>query len=331
MAFNRQLIGKTALRPLKILNMMPIILLVFQSVNWSQAQKDSILSHLTINSIPDSARVYLNYKYLGITPIKVSKLFTDTVQIKLRKNYYDDWSTFFVPIKDQSMNLVVRLNKRKATVNVFTNSLNSSILIDDKFEAKGSLTSYEIPFGKHKINARDESTGRKVEKIFEVDDALDYSYSAKFNTHSFARAALSIVIPGSAQIIDGSYLEGSLMLLGNLALIYAAITTQNEYINRLHTYDASLDLYIKAPSEIEATRRFDDVQVRKNDLNNYNLRRTISFSALIVAYIYSVVDAWINHLLTDEIEIMLPNEFTDKPNLPIKSNSVGVKLNLKLN
>ncbi|MGD0337791.1 MAG: PEGA domain-containing protein [Bacteroidota bacterium] len=292
---------------------------------------------ITIASRPDSATVIVANKRVGVsqagvTPVVLTDLPADTLQIMVSKKYHDSWSTFLIPAEGSTTNLIAKLTIRATKINVFANHSNVSVYLDDELISHGSVLDYVTSAGPHKISMCDDTTGKRINILTNLDmNSAYYSYLGMFGVRSTRRAVLATLLPGSAQLSDGAFFEGAAMAVGFIALGYNALYSHKEYNNRLDKYDTALDYYIAAPSEIEAFRRYEDVNTRKADLDKYYLRRTISLSVLVAFYIYTVVDALLNHLIVDEIEIVPLNSFpTDHRGFPLSMTPIGAQIKLKL-
>ena len=258
---------------------------------------------LIVHSNPESANVFIGNKYSGVTPLVLSDIPPDSQFIRVTKQFYTSWSMALFAAEGSRTELSALLSERPATMNVLLSPASASVFLDDKFIAKGSVVNTPVTVGTHKLAVHDDSTGRAAETILNISKTAALTYRAELGARSAPRALLAIVIPGSAQLLDRSYLKGSLFLVGSIALGANALMAQNEYRDRLDQYDRAMDRYVAAPTETEASRLHEDLDARKSDLNTSYTYRNLSLAAFVAGYLFSVVDAYVNHLTEDRLDL----------------------------
>lgn len=285
---------------------------------------------ISITSQPESALVYVNNRPAGVTPVTLSDLPPDTLRIALRKNYHTTWFARLVPVEGHITSLHIPLESYRSTLNVFSSLSDASVFIDDSLVSVGSITNLDVKSGPHRLRVEHTSTGRLLDEQFFVQVAQVLAFRADFGVKSLSRAGLAFVLPGSAQILDGAYTEGIIMLFGGVALGLNAIGTQNAYTDRLSRYDYAWNNYINAPTEIEAARRHQELDSRKTDLNTYYARRNVSLGMFLAAYTYSVVDALLGHLVVDRIEVLPLTASQTNPGSSASLSAVGAQVRIAL-
>lgn len=283
---------------------------------------------LIISSTPANANVYVDDKCVGVSPDTLTGLSTDTVHIAAWKAYCEPWSASIVPRAGSVTEITANLRHRATILNVFANRRNASIFLDSRLVSRGSLFDCEIGSGAHELRVRDNSSGRNAVLEFNAIEGQPLNLDAKLGVISPSRVILALLVPGSAQLLDGDYTRGGIMLLGSIALGVNMAMAQDEYLDRVYQYDVAWQNYANATTEVDAARLHDEVVSRKSDLNSYYARRTVSIAVFAAAYAYTVIDALLNHLKVNVIEVA-PLATPQSAGAPSLSDA-GVEVRVKL-
>ncbi len=285
---------------------------------------------IAISSEPEAASVYINRKFAGTCPLTLSDVGSDTLQITVSKPLYYSWFTTLVPRAGETTELTAKLERRRATISVLTNSPGITVSLDNRVLPRDSVTDHAIASGLHKLFARHDSTGREIEAQFTAKDGQKLIYRADFGAHSTTRTALAMLLPGSAQLLDKSYAEGSLMFVGSIALGVNAVIAHSDYRDRVDQYDLAWSNYINAPTETEAARLHEDVENRKNDLDKAYARRAVSAALFVAGYVYSVIDALLHHTVVDRFEVVPVNTLISDRGMARSHLAMGIEVKIGL-
>lgn len=283
------------------------------------------LGGLYITSTPDSAQVRIGTAFVGNTPVFLSTVPDDSVSIAVSRTGYQEWLTTTSGAGD-SVVIMARLKREEAAITVLVDPPSASVVWDGVQISKGSVRDYLTITGPHQLIVRDDSTGRSKELLTLFKNPERYWFRAQFGVVKWERIVPAFLVPGSLHIADGEFVKGSVMFLGNMALGYLAILSQQEYNDRIGQYDRAIDMYNNAPTDAEATRRHEDVLLRKSDRDKYYTLRTVTFSLLIAGYAYTVIDALLNHLVGDSVELV---PLRDVPGLPFPTAKEGTQVQVK--
>ena len=287
------------------------------------------VSGVTISSSPESASVLVANEPMGITPLVLSGLGSEPVQISVYKIGYQPWFSTITPHEGDELRLTARLKRIESSLSIFVESPAVSVFLNDKLVSKGSLFDFETAAGTYKLNIEDQLTGRRSEIITTVKDGYQHFYRGSLGVPSVGRALLTTVLPGSAQFADGAYMEAGLVFAGSVLFGYGLLRAQSEYNNRLDQYDQAVDSYRRAATEEDASRQHTIVQSRRADLDTYERNRTIYMSLFAGCYIYGLVDALVNHLITDRITIVPNYELLPAEGSPIQQTSQGAQIRVR--
>jgi hypothetical protein len=285
-------------------------------------------SSLVISSVPEGANVFLSNIKGGVTPFTILNLPPDTILIAITKPFYETWTTFIVPVEGDSTHIIAVLRKREVSISVFVDPSNTSIYFDDKFVSHGSLVDYRTTTGSHKISLQNDSIGRKSDDIVYTSETQPYYFSGKLGAVSVKRGVFAALVPGSAQLADGAILKGGFMFAGIFALAYIAMNSELEYKDRLSQYDLAIKNYVSASTEFDASNRYSEVKSRKSDLDKYYTQRTVTFSLFLAGYLYSFIDALLNHLITDKLDLI--EYFYKVPSIPVQTNGAALQLKVPI-
>jgi hypothetical protein len=280
---------------------------------------------MVIQTTPDSASVYANGKFIGISPVVVPVDSADSVEISVSQPGYSEWSATVWRGAGDTAIILAPLRRISPSLSVFVDPPGSEVILDGQRISAGSVVDYMTTIGVHQLVVRNDSMGRSTEAVAPFKNPERYFYRAKLGTVIVPRIPAAFLVPGSVQMTDGEYVEGAAMLVGNIALGYFAFHTQQEYTDRVSQYDQAVASYGSAGSDAEATRRHDEVQMRKDDMDKYYALRTATFAVFVGGYLYTVIDALLHHLVGDVVEFV-PLRETPSREFPATETRAQVRI-----
>ena len=107
-------------------------------------------SILNIVSNPPKAQVYINGKYIGVTPLNIS-LPSGTYEIGITKEKYERLNTTVVLYPGEQRSLVVNLTPNYGFISVYSTPSGAKVYIDDTYIGKTPIEHKEVQTGRHEI------------------------------------------------------------------------------------------------------------------------------------------------------------------------------------
>lgn len=272
-----------------------------------------------VNSIPDSASVFINKKIFGRTPSTIKVQIGDTLLLGISKRYYKSWQSKILSTVSDTLVICPVLEQESSFISVYADS-NDKIYLDDTLRGVRSVSSIEVNEGSHKLFIVNEFGNRSIEKSFLINNKEKHGFNVRLGYSSGERVAKALIIPGSAQLADGSYLKGGAFLLGTVASILFVSNSHEKYSTTLNNYNYSKSIYLSATTEADAIIFRNEMNRRHELLNSSYKGRTIAYTTLSIVYISSIIDGIINHLTTDEISLVMRNTTVNRDNSLSMSN-----------
>jgi hypothetical protein len=285
----------------------------------------SVSTVIRIESIPDSANVSVGGTMVGVTPVDLRATRGDTLALWLSALGFRNWTASYVPGAADTSHLLIRLERENPTISVLVEGSNTEVLLDGKRIAKGSIFDHMIVPGDHHLVVSDDSSGRSADIKVRFRDPQRYFFSAQLGTVRKERVFGAFLFPGSTHILDGEYVTGSLMLVGSVALGYAAFNEASDYSNYRGRYDLACRNYYQASTDAEATRLHQVVADSKSELDRAYTRKLVAFSLFIGGYLYSVIDGLLHHSIGDVLQVVPPR---DIPGLPFPADAGRAQVRL---
>jgi hypothetical protein len=317
---------------------VPIILLLLMIISVTMGRRSVAQEGLTvpdtsrpaiirITSIPDSAAVVINDTVVGITPFMRIAPAGKELLVRVTCYGFQDWSVSTRAPGGDTTTLAIVLERIVPTVTVVAGDRGRAVRLDGKEISRGSIYSQPLTMGPHEIEVTDSSSGHSVSARLPLTRPLQYFFSAKFGVVRTSRVLGTLFVPGAVQISDGDYIKGGALFAGGVVLGYLAVQAHLEHADRLREYDAALDRYILAPTDVEATHRHEDVVQRKDDLDRAYARRTAFVALFGACYLYSLIDGLLHHITGDTFDIISPR---DIPGLAFPPDAQGASVRVKL-
>ena len=107
-------------------------------------------SVLNIVSNPLKAQVYINGKYIGVTPLNIS-LPSGTYEIELTKEKYERFNATVILYPGEQRSLVVNLTPNYGFISVYSTPSGARVYIDNTYIGKTPIEHKEVQRGRHEI------------------------------------------------------------------------------------------------------------------------------------------------------------------------------------
>jgi tetratricopeptide (TPR) repeat protein len=200
--------------------------------------KASLVDTLTVISNPGGAKVYLDNKRVGVTPLKLNNVITGDHNLTISKDYFLSKTLDIKVYKGEDNRIEVELEKADITININSNPSEAIVYISGNPEGKTPI-SLKISLDKD-INlklAKEEYLDREINVKLSnegiVIHGIDKVFSVKDNIADVQIDLVSAPAPGSLKIISEP--QGALVYLdgiekGQTPLILTKITPGNREV-----------------------------------------------------------------------------------------------------
>jgi len=247
---------------------------------------------ISLNSTPDSARVFINDYYSGITPFKSKSYKLGTYRILVKKDYYEpqELEINLTPESPAYLNRVT-LNPYYSHFTITRLPLSAKLEVD--YQDYGDRNEFDIVQGiEHNLRVSKDGYVPYRETIF-VDTSKIYERAIKLYPKSRSTAViLSMLLPGAGQIYFGDGVKGR-TFVGATYLLYRAITSCNAKFDQTwQTYENDRRNYLLAVTlpEIESAKKKMNASYEEA-VSNKRLTQ-LSAGLAAVFWIYNVFDIY---------------------------------------
>ncbi len=256
---------------------------------------------LSVNSLPESASVFINGTLFGRTPLTIDTLPAAAMAVTVVKQFYYLYKIDVTTIAGQNIRLSPILQKFSNTISLKTQDPSTQILLDGKLIGTGSVASVETKYGAHTISVYDPATGISAEQKFILSAMESKRFESQIRQFSVSKMALGIALPGFNQCSDGDFLQGILLSGASLYGVYHSIKTMNAYTKALDSYNKEKNVYDNLSDEYAVILSRAKVATAHSAMTGS--ARTFNTSLIIPAVVwllngFSVITS---HSITDSI------------------------------
>lgn len=300
-----------------------------RSIGWRRARRLALLlaasasaavaqGSLVIESTPPSARVEVDGRHVGSSPVTVP-LEAGAHRVVLTRIGYQAWEQTVRVADGERVEVRAELERSLGTIVVEGVPAGSTIFVNGvpadgpvQAEAGGVSVRVEVP-GERPLNI-----GAPVSSGAETV----VSYAA--NPRDPLRVGVAVLGPGALQISGGRPVAGVLVLSAMAGSAAFAIQRQGTYSSIRQEHEVASNVYFAAGSEaevIEALAVLDEIEARGRDV------RSVQRRALLVglaAYTLGAIDGLIHHTRRPRLRFSTPRF----PNL--SAEGTGVRLTFSL-
>ena len=116
----------------------------------AEKKKERNVGYIVIKSEPDSAEIYINDQFYGLTPY-VGKMVSGRYNIKIKKEMFIPYEEEIVMIPGETLPLNINFYQKLGKIKVITTPAGASIYIDDEYVGNAPNEISKLYIGKHKL------------------------------------------------------------------------------------------------------------------------------------------------------------------------------------
>ncbi len=258
---------------------------------------------LVVNSVPDSAAVYVEDVLVGRSPLRFSSAVGGWKSVKVMKLNKATWEdhVFLVPGTTVTVNANLKTKFGVLSVDVYSDDID--VVVDGKTAGKGSLIDFMIPGGMHDIGARNPDGSASAMETIYVHAGERVHLQARFGDRSMKAFLCSLVVPGLGQALTGSLGEGLIFMGGFAAAGVFTAVMNNRYQGEVNQYNDALERYRAASTEDAAKVAGNSLASQYQRLSSPYKLRTAGFALAGAVYIFSLVEAFLNHTTVNTLSL----------------------------
>lgn len=276
---------------------------------------------LNTSSAPDSAAVYIDNQFQGLTPLQNEKLTLGSHYLTIKKNDYKTIEKV-IYVRPSKYDFIFKMEYNYGFVSIKDNYLNN-IMIDDQKAERNNNSAVIIPEGRHTISIQPDNFHRPIDEDFYIESGGHYILKANYNYYTPKYLLYSAVVPGLGQYFDKSEAKGIAYFLGTLisGLMYS--NAAKDFDDRNMEVDQLKYQYLNAKDEANAIMYRSLLETGINELNQSAKRKNLYLGTTLGIYLLNIADAVIFHSKGSGLQL--------EKKVEINTDNGGLGLKIKLN
>lgn len=257
--------------------------------------------NLVVHSDPPGAELFLNDTFHGFTPMQFAGLPPGQHRLHLEMKEYQRITRNVLVPEGDTLAVHVPMTSRYGTFTLMVEPEKAMVLVNGDSVGIGSLLKYKLPTGRHNFEVRDPDYPSGLHSEIFVGPATNIHLRARLGVLNLVPTAAAFLIPGFAQIRDGSNVEGFALSVGTVISAALYVYHTKTYLRVRSDYDDLSTAYRNAPSESGALQlRFQVEQSYPEVSRRRNLM--LAYGGILCAFLaYNAVDVVVNHQFTINI------------------------------
>ena len=241
------------------------------------------VGHISIDSSPIGADVFIDDKYISKTPMKSFDSPLGMHKIMLQLNDYDNYSEIInVRLQDTSYVNAQLSKSAYGYLDFYVFPENSNVLINnlplDTYTSDSNLSDgsriYSLRVGKYDIVAS-QSFYKLKKKHVEIDEGLNTTVELYLKKKSLLKATmLECLFPGFGHYYSGEKGKGSVVFFSSILSLSSILMMADVYAWDKAKYEDANKAYLSATCMVECTEEKNDIlytyDLLQNALDNKN-------------------------------------------------------------
>jgi hypothetical protein len=141
----------------------------------TQRKEEKNTGIVVIKSEPDSAQVYLNDQYYGVTPY-LGKILSGRYKLQLKKEPFLPYEQAIIILSNETLPVNIQLSRSLGTIDVASKPTGAEIKLDGRIIGKTPLQFSRIEMGRHRLMA-------SLENFHTIE--LDFDLSKEKSSQTF--------------------------------------------------------------------------------------------------------------------------------------------------
>jgi hypothetical protein len=250
------------------------------------------LGSVTVSSKPENARVEINDRYIGETPLEFKKIGKGRHTLKVSiKNHETFESTFEINRADQTEKFNITLKPMESQLSIQGTPSNAQVFINGNTAGLLPLQNKKILYGLYDISVR--KTGYfSYEKSVLIDKSEPFLLSVGLKPKSKYSALLySTLLPGSGQIYSGRSTMGIIVGSAAIGSAIATLLFNSNYDDKKDIYMAHKTAYDTNTDLGKMASLYKTSQDSYTEMEDAQSISNIVFGITAVIWLYNMADA----------------------------------------
>jgi hypothetical protein len=261
---------------------------------------------IDINTEPKGAKVKINNKDYGVTPLADIKLNAGINKFIFEKEDYETLAkTVYITKTKQKTAPELKYLYSFISVNDLNSATEKAILeIDGEKKEYSGNTPFKLPYGEHNIKIKASNYHKPMEASLYLESKKNNELTFQYNTFTLKNVLYSAVFPGAGQYLDNSKLKGLCFGAAAAANILIIILNEKDYKQKVDEFHESYSKYQKSVMEDDIIKYKIQVKNLENKIDDIKKKRTLFCAALAGIYTLNLIDAFVFHTKGYEIHLI---------------------------
>jgi len=249
---------------------------------------------VNITSKPEKARVELDNRYIGETPLVFTQLTKGLHDIKVTlKNYEPFISQFEISEENRVQKFNISLTPLESILTIKGFPEQGDVYINGSKAGQMPVENKKILFGLYDISVSKPGYYSYQENLL-INKHDPYTIDIRLEAKSkYFSLLYSTLLPGSGQIYSGRTTPG--IILGSAALVTltATLIFNSDYLNKKDTYSADKNAYDINTDLGKMESLYAAMQDSYNSMDDAHSRANFMFGVTAAVWIYNMLDVYL--------------------------------------
>ncbi|HTP13929.1 MAG TPA: PEGA domain-containing protein, partial [Bacteroidota bacterium] len=248
---------------------------------------------LRVFSEPDGALVLIDGVLAGPTPFEKFDMSPGIHDVEVQSPEHHPYKQKLVLTERDTAIIRTVLVSAFGNLTLEVSPPDSRVFLDSVLVSQGSLQERKISSGKHMLTVDHPFAPGPLEREIYVGPGSSLRLRARMGMSQAVVTLPSMLVPGAAQLEDGSRLEAGILGGGFWGSLGTYVVVRVAAWSALHKYHGAEDLYRSAQTEALALQRHKDMDALYPRW--YATVRDVAVGTAIVCFVANAIDVALNH------------------------------------
>lgn len=251
---------------------------------------------LVVRSDPPGIRVFVADTLVGFSPLVLGPATPGRTTVRLVDPVYLPASYITHIPEGDTARVNVQLVHAFSYLTLTTDNPAAVVRIDGKTLGMGNVDLVQVPSGMRSLVVVDTTNGQSVSSILYMKPGGTVKAEVPFKTFQWKPILASVLLPGTGQLMDGSWTSGAAYGAGFLCAAGWTLTRAKIYRTQLDAYETTRRLYsLETDSEKEMILLRHKAQQQLADAKNARSWLLVSVATAAVIYGLNIYNIFAEH------------------------------------